>query len=71
MTQREEILRHLKRGHGLTAIDALKFWGCMRLAARIDELRDMGHDIHTTLINRGGKRYAQYRLIIRRRKCAA
>jgi hypothetical protein len=71
MNQRDEILRHLKRGHGLTAMDALKYWGCMRLAARIEELRDMGHDIHTVMVKKGGKRYARYRLIRNRSKWAA
>jgi hypothetical protein len=36
---------------------------CFRLAARIAELRDIGHNIHTTMIYSNGKRYASYRLI--------
>jgi hypothetical protein len=70
MSQRALILSHLKRGDTLTPMDALKFWGCMRLAARIEELRDMGHPIQTEWVERGGKRYARYRLVLRKKSAA-
>ena len=51
----------LLRGHKLTPLQALKKWGCMRLAARIAELRNKGVHITTTKITRNGKTFAQYK----------
>lgn len=65
MSQQTEILQMLEQGP-VTAIDALKKAGCFRLAARIKELRDSGHDIHTNTIEEGGKHFAQY--ILKKRK---
>jgi hypothetical protein len=61
MSQQSQILRHLKR-RPITAIDALKEYQCFRLAARIIDLREDGHDIQTDIIEYRGKRFAQYRL---------
>lgn len=61
MTQNEVLLRALKRGEVLTTMKAFRKWGITRLAARIRELRDH-HDIRATMIERGGKRFAAYRL---------
>lgn len=61
-TQTEWILDALKRGP-LTALDALDGCNCFRLAARIADLRQAGHEIKTenrTLVN--GKTIAVYHL---------
>tara|TARA_R110000764_G_scaffold6456_2_gene24229 strand:+ start:94 stop:294 length:201 start_codon:yes stop_codon:yes gene_type:complete len=63
MSQTKEILNILKSGRTLTALDALRECGCMRLAARILEIRDMGYDVLTTTIAANGKRFAGYKLI--------
>jgi hypothetical protein len=52
----------LLRGYKLTPMQALEKWGCMRLAARIAELRKDGVDIRTTPITRNGKTFAEYKL---------
>ena len=62
MTQAQRILSHLKRGNKLTPKGAASRFDCMRLAARVADLRDEGHDIKTTLIKRNGKQYASYSL---------
>ena len=46
MTQTAQILEMLKRGP-VTAMDALNNCNCFRLAARIKDLRDAGHEIET------------------------
>jgi hypothetical protein len=46
MTQTAQILEMLKRGP-VTAMDALNTCNCFRLAARIKDLRDAGHEIET------------------------
>ena len=63
MRQNEWILEELQRGAHVTPIGALAGCQCFRLAARIAELRDIGHNIYTTMIYSNGKRYASYRLI--------
>jgi hypothetical protein len=67
MSQREKILKYLLTGRPLTPLQALNWWGCMRLGGRIWELRDQGYAITTTtkaVKNRDGKRcyVAEYRL---------
>ena len=60
MSQNDQILNHLKSGKKLTAIHALQFYGCARLAARILNLREKGHDIKTTIVHKGKKHWAVY-----------
>jgi hypothetical protein len=60
MTQCEQILAHLKQGKTLTPIDALNQYGCFRLAARIKDLRDAGHDIASVQLTQGEKTFAKY-----------
>lgn len=45
MKQTEQILDYMKNYGGITPMDALKDIGCMRLAARIADLRRDGHRI--------------------------
>jgi hypothetical protein len=62
MSQSQWILKALEQ-RPLTAIEALQGCGCFRLAARIKDLRQQGHDIKTkSLILHDGKIVAQYHL---------
>jgi len=60
MSQTNQILKHLKEIGPLTARGALKLYDCMRCAARIQDLRDDGYNIHTQIIEKDGKRFARY-----------
>lgn len=67
MTQADRILRHLRDYGSITPVDALREYGCMRLGARIYDLKRQGHDIRTereTALNRYGERtsFARYRM---------
>ena len=62
MTQTQRILIYLKTGKSLTPLDALKKFGCFRLAARISDLRSQGHTIWTNYITENNKTYAAYKL---------
>ena len=62
MSQNQAILNHLKSGKSITPLQALNLCGTMRLAARIGELKDQGHDIETRMVKRGDARVAEYRL---------
>ena len=46
------ILNHLKNHGKLTAADAIKYYDCYRLAARIHDLRSAGHGIETEMIHK-------------------
>lgn len=61
MTQSEQILHHLKSGHSITPLEALAKFGCMRLGARVYDLKQQGHDIRTEpLALPNGKHVARY-----------
>jgi hypothetical protein len=62
MSQCDDILNHLKR-EPISAIEALNRYGCFRLAARIKDLREQGHDIETRDLELpSGKTVAEYYL---------
>jgi hypothetical protein len=57
------ILDHLNQGAGITALDSLRLYGVLRLAARIEELRKDGHTIITQTVRVGNKEIARYSLV--------
>lgn len=61
-SQAKQILELLKRGESISPLEALQKFNCMRLGARIKDLRDEGHKIQTLDEKRNGKRYARYKL---------
>lgn len=60
--QREKIRWHLLTKGSITPVDALKLYGCFRLASRISELRKEGWEIETE--THVGIPYAIYRLVL-------
>lgn len=67
MTQNEKVLDYMQKYGSITALDAMRDLGCMRLASRISDLKKDGHTIITfsrTVIRRDGSktRVAEYRL---------
>ena len=65
MTQNEMIINHLREYGSITQLEALREYGCMRLASRISDLRKTGIKIirlTETSRNRYGQkiRYARY-----------
>lgn len=60
MTQNDMIRAHLQSGKAITPLDALREYGCFRLAARIADLRREGLDIETLTVQSNGKAYASY-----------
>ena len=62
--QTAQILEYMKEGHTISPAEALVRSGCFRLAARINDLRNQGHEIETEMRkDDNGKRYARYRLV--------
>ena len=67
MTQTEKILAYMRDYGSITPLDALAEFGCMRLAARIADIRATGIPITSTMEiskNRYGEtvRYSRYKL---------
>lgn len=61
MSQTQQIRQHLANNGSITAMEALRKYGCFRLAARIRDLRAAGMRIQTHLVKtRGGKSVAMY-----------
>ena len=61
------VLQHMKTYGSINPDEAKEQYGCMRLAARIKDLRNRGVEIETEMVTgknkHGGKtRYAVYRL---------
>ena len=69
MTQNEKILKFMMtHKNGITPLQAMDHFGCMRLSGRIHDLREMGYTISSELVevkNRYGEkcRVARYRLV--------
>lgn len=61
-SQNKTILAHLQNGKSITPIQALSLYGCLRLAARISNLKADGHDIIPEMVYEGKKRFARYTL---------
>ena len=60
-TQCDMIADLLERGFSITSLDALKRFGCMRLASRIHDLRERGMKINACKITTPtGKRVCEY-----------
>lgn len=59
-SQTSAIERHLRQGKSITALSALRLYGCMRLASRIHDLVRRGAKIKRVMIKHNGKRYAKY-----------
>ena len=64
MSQESRILKYLKEGNTLTPLEALKHFGCLRLGARVYELKKQGYNIVSELTEdlSTGKRFSEYSL---------
>jgi len=58
MTQSQRILRHLEDYGSITQMDAIRDYGIMRLASRVNDLRREGHPIITEVVE-GRNRYGE------------
>ncbi len=54
------IKNHLLTNGSITPLEALDKYGCFRLAARIADLKAEGVDIVKVMVEKNGKRYAEY-----------
>ena len=60
-TQCNMIAAYLQSGYSLTSLEALRMFGCMRLASRIHDLRERGLNINACKIKtETGKYVTEY-----------
>jgi hypothetical protein len=59
-SQNDMILDYLKSGKSITPLEALDKFGCMRLGARIADLRREGHPIKSITVVKDGKHFSKY-----------
>lgn len=62
MTQTEMVLDYIQKHGAITPLEALTELGCMRLGARVWELRHAGLPIERAMVEANGKRFAKYYL---------
>lgn len=62
MSQNDLILSHLRKAP-ITPLEAMQNYGCLRLAARILDLKRAGHKIVGEKVHSRDKVFSQYRLI--------
>lgn len=61
------ILDHLRRGNGITTLQAMRDFGCCRLSERIREIEREGWVIlHNPIRTESGKRVMRYSLVGKR-----
>lgn len=67
MNQKSMILRYMADNGSITPVDAMREFGCMRLAARIADIKADGYEIVKAMENSTNRygdavRYARYSL---------
>ena len=62
VSQADMILSYLREGNAITPLEALSKFRCLRLGARIYDLKKRGHKIETSLVKDNDKVFAQYKL---------
>ena len=63
-SQNAKIAEYIKQGNSITPLDALNLFGCLRLCARIADLKERGLNIVTErVVTANGKRVASYKLV--------
>ena len=60
MSQIDRIRSHLGNGKAITPMQALRLYGCFRLAAVIFKLKEEGFLIETEMVYGKGKKWASY-----------
>lgn len=60
VSQTASIMQALLDGDRLTPLDALGRFGCLRLAARIRDIKELGVPVNVEITKFNGKRFATY-----------
>ena len=64
LSQCNMIADYLQKGYSITSLEALKMFGCMRLASRVHDLKERGLNISKKIITLPNKkRVCEYFLV--------
>jgi len=65
ISQKQRIKQHLQKGKTITQMQALRKWRCFRLSARINEIRNDGIDVRTTMVDNSHNSgaHAKYKIV--------
>lgn len=63
LSQSNLILNYLKTGRELTPLEALNLFGCLRLGARIYDLKKSGYNISSRFVSKNEKIFSSYKLL--------
>ena len=63
ISQNQMVLEHLEKHRSITGWDAISKYHITRLAARIKNLKDSGHNIITVMEYAESRRWAKYTLM--------
>ena len=61
-TGERQVLKHMLRHGTISSMEAFTLYGMTRLAARIYDLREQGHQIITTRVTKNEKNFGVYSL---------
>lgn len=59
-SQCKQVLKHLKKHKSIMPLQALNLYGIYRLASRVNDLRNLGHNIDTKMIYQHPVKFARY-----------
>lgn len=59
-SQNKQILAHLLAGNRISPLEALERFGSFRLGGRAYDLKKEGWNVQTNIVERNGKRFAEY-----------
>lgn len=62
-TQTQLIQKHLEDGKSISALEALNLFGCLRLASRIYDIKQLGLNIQKEMITKNGASFSSYSLV--------
>ena len=62
MTKSDKVMYHINQYGSITPLEALTRYGIMRLASRVNDLRNEGFRIVSDMKVHDGRRYASYRM---------
>lgn len=63
MTQKEAVLRHLRRHRGITTFTAFNRYAITRLSERCREIEGDGHTLARERVKKHGKFWIEYQLV--------
>jgi len=61
-SQTQRIFAHISKGWAITPMQALNKFGCLRLAARINDLKKLGIPVVSKMVHKNGVKFASYTL---------